>query len=108
MVGVSEFAKECAGAANYILGASGQSEFSAMTVHIEGGRVIVHNDAHPPKRQTANVAHEIAHALLHHPAAGLLSASGNRSFNPAIEEEANWLGPALLVSEEAALWVARV
>ena len=30
---------------------------------------------------------------------------GCRQFNRAHEEEANWLGPALLISEEAALYI---
>ncbi|TAI59863.1 hypothetical protein CWO89_43865 [Bradyrhizobium sp. Leo170] len=33
---------------------------------------------------------------------------GSRHYDPVIEEEANWLGPALLVSEEAAKHIARM
>jgi Zn-dependent peptidase ImmA (M78 family) len=106
VIGISEFENECPQATRYILSAVGRREISAGTFHICGDRVLVHNDAHHPKRQAANVAHEIAHALLHHPATGLLSDSGHRSFDPVLEEEANWLGPALLISEEAALWAA--
>ena len=36
------------------------------------------------------------------------SALRRQPADPAIEEEANWLGPALLVSEEAANHVARM
>jgi len=32
---------------------------------------------------------------------------GCRNFNNEIEEEANWLGPALLVSEEAAMYIVK-
>ena len=35
------------------------------------------------------------------------SGNGKRSINEEHEEEAKWLGPALLVSEEAALRIAR-
>lgn len=70
-------------------------------------RFIVHNDAHDPKRQSANIAHELAHALLHHPPKPPFDENGERHYSLELEEEANWLGPALLISEEAALWIAR-
>ncbi|EFO28607.1 putative toxin-antitoxin system, toxin component [Roseibium sp. TrichSKD4] len=44
--------------------------------------------------------------MRHHPTA-LFDADGNRDFIRAIEDEAEWLGPALLVSEEAALFAYR-
>jgi hypothetical protein len=34
-----------------------------------------------------------------------MNSLGLRHYDPAQEEEANWLGPALLISEEAALWL---
>jgi Zn-dependent peptidase ImmA (M78 family) len=72
--------------------------------------LIIHNDAHDRKRQAANIAHELAHALLIHPLQPLLNAQGERDQSESlklIEEEASWLGPALLISEEAALNIAR-
>lgn len=36
----------------------------------------------------------------------LTDESGARVFNRQHEDEANWLGPALLISEEAALHIA--
>jgi Zn-dependent peptidase ImmA (M78 family) len=65
--------------------------------------VIVHNDAHHLRRQAADLAHEISHGILGHPPSLILDDYGCRQFNRVHEEEANWLGPALLVSEEAAL-----
>lgn len=81
-----------------------RSEFSAITVFHGRKRCVVHNDSHAPVRRRANVAHEIAHALLNHPPHPLLCSSGQRKYESALEEEANWLGPVLLVPNEAARW----
>jgi Zn-dependent peptidase ImmA (M78 family) len=42
-----------------------------------------------------------------HPAAPALDANGCRYWDQSVEDEANWLAGALLVSEEAALQVVR-
>jgi len=83
----------------------GQAEFSAVTLCKGPNRLIIHNDAHHRKRQAANIAHELSHGILNHPSKPLLNEAGARHYDPAIEEEANWLGPALLISEEAALLI---
>ncbi|WP_051038192.1 ImmA/IrrE family metallo-endopeptidase [Thalassoporum mexicanum] len=80
--------------------------FSAVTVFDGYRRIIVHNDSHSPKRQSSNVAHELAHGILQHPPTVPFSECGCRNLNKEIEDEANWLGPALLISEEAALHTA--
>jgi hypothetical protein len=36
----------------------------------------------------------------------IFDPSGTRNYDKTMEEEANWLGPALLVSEEAAMHFA--
>jgi Zn-dependent peptidase ImmA (M78 family) len=79
--------------------------FSSATLFAGYRRLIVYNDAHHPRRQAADLAHEISHGLLRHPPAPILDSIGCRQFNRAHEEEANWLGPALLISEEAALYI---
>jgi Zn-dependent peptidase ImmA (M78 family) len=56
--------------------------------------------------QAANIAHELAHGLLMHPFAPLTGANGARIFDRQLEDEANWLGPALLISEKAAMVIA--
>ncbi|TCQ12919.1 ImmA/IrrE family metallo-endopeptidase [Rhizobium sp. PP-CC-3G-465] len=91
--------------AYFLLGA-GRRFFSAVTLEIFGIRWIVHNDAHDEGRQSSNIAHEIAHAVLHHAVPSLYAADGQRSHNKADEEEANWLGPALLISDEVSLFIA--
>lgn len=87
----------------YLMRGKGKKEFSA-TVCYEGIRAfIVNNDVHDTKRQASNVAHELAHILLGHPPAPPFDEEGKRDFLAEIEHEAEWLGPALLVSEDAAM-----
>jgi Zn-dependent peptidase ImmA (M78 family) len=81
--------------------------FSAVTVFCGCMRRIVHNDSHLIGRQSSNLAHELAHALLHHLPTPALNDLGSRNWDQTVENEANWLGGALLVSEEAALMIAR-
>ena len=78
--------------------------FSATTVFRGTRRLIVHNDAHAPARQRSDLAHELAHALLMHPPHPPFCSSGHREFNRRFEAEAGWLGPVLLVTNEAARW----
>ncbi len=85
----------------------GRSEFYAATVFRGVSRTIVFNDAHHPLRQTSDIAHELAHGILAHPPTPPISEFGCRNFDAQLEAEANWLGPALLVSREAALLIAR-
>jgi Zn-dependent peptidase ImmA (M78 family) len=80
--------------------------FSAVTVFAGTERMIVYNDSHSRGRQASDIAHELAHALLQHPAAPVFDAHGCRNWDAALEDEANWLAAALLISEEAALAIA--
>lgn len=90
----------------YLRTAKGQKDFSAVTLSVDEERFIVHNDAHDEKRQAADISHELAHGLLMHPPIRILDPSGTRNYDKGMEEEANWLGPALLVSDEAAMHIA--
>jgi Zn-dependent peptidase ImmA (M78 family) len=86
-----------------------QDEFSAVTVFNGRKRLIVHNDAHHQYRQAANIAHELSHAILLHPPTPPFKGNGERNYSEEVkefEDEANWLGPALLISQEAALHIA--
>lgn len=83
------------------------SAFSAVTIFNGRERHILHNDFHNLGRQASNLAHELAHALLHHPPTPALDDQGSRNWDQGVEDEANWLGGALLVSEEAALAIER-
>jgi len=81
--------------------------FSAVTVFCRSRRCIIYNDAHHRHRQASSISHEIGHGILGHPSTPPLNEYGCRHYDKAIEDEANWLGPALLISEEAALYIVR-
>jgi hypothetical protein len=83
--------------------------FSAATLppNENGKRILVLNDSHDLRRQNSNIAHEIAHILLGHPFTFPIDGSGSRNIDRELEEEANWLGPTILVSDEAALHIVQ-
>jgi len=106
LVKLSEFAKQAPKAVRHFTNVE-TGAFSAMTVFCGDRRMIVYNDRHSLTRQASDIAHEIAHALLFHPPQVALSEHGCRNWSDVYEDEANWLGGALLISEEAALLIAR-
>jgi Zn-dependent peptidase ImmA (M78 family) len=77
--------------------------FSAATVFRGRRRAIVYNDANSPGRQASDIAHELAHGILDHPPGPPLSEDGCRNFDRPLEDEANFLGPTLLIPKPAAL-----
>jgi Zn-dependent peptidase ImmA (M78 family) len=81
--------------------------FSAVTVWNGSERMIVYNDAHSRGRQASNITHELAHALLQHPPVPALDHRGCRSWDPELEEEADWLAGVLLITGDAALTIVR-
>jgi hypothetical protein len=102
---LSDFLEKHPEATTYLMGDQGRDEFFAMTLCGVSPKVIIYNDAQSPWRTAADIAHELAHLLLMHPSHRLSDATGRRHFDAELEAEANWLGPAILVSEEAALAV---
>ena len=78
-----------------------------MTVFHGSRRTIVHNDSHSPGRQASNVTHELGHALLLHNPTPALDDRGCRLWDQNVEDEAQWLAGALLLTEDAALWIVR-
>jgi Zn-dependent peptidase ImmA (M78 family) len=103
---LSAYDQDAPGAVRYFT-ETDQGAFSACTVFDGTRRVVVHNDAHLPGRQASNLAHELAHALLLHPPTPALDDRGCRLWNQDIEDEAAWLAGALLLTEDATLWIAR-
>lgn len=81
--------------------------FSAATVFLGPRRRIIYNDAHSRARQHSDMSHECAHALLRHPPRPAFDGSGCRDWDADEEDEANFLGAALLVTEEATLHIVR-
>ena len=80
---------------------------SAITILQGYRRLIVHNDTHHPNRQASNLSHELSDSILEHEPAPLANAEGQRFWNAEVEQEATWLGAALLVPREAALAMIR-
>ncbi|MCI0156568.1 ImmA/IrrE family metallo-endopeptidase [Leifsonia shinshuensis] len=81
--------------------------FSAVTVFDGTKRAIIHNDAHSPGRQNSNIGHELGHGLLGHPPTPPLDANGCRVWDEDVEDEANWLGGCLLVTDEMCMTIVR-
>src|SRR5262245_24503531 len=75
--------------------------FSAVTLFDGSRRRIVYNDAHSRGRQHSDIAHECAHGLLLHPPRPAFDGAGCRNWDENEEDEANWLGAALLITQEA-------
>lgn len=84
------------------------NRWSAFTIKVDAGHLIVHNTTHEPPRQESNVMHELAHIWLKHkpdsiePPGRLPFAT--RTFNQDQEDEAEWLGGCLQIPREAMLW----
>jgi Zn-dependent peptidase ImmA (M78 family) len=82
--------------------------FSAVTIFVSNyRRIIVHNENHHPHRQASNISHEISHTLLEHVPTAIIGSNGQRFWDSEMEQEANWLGAALLVPRDGALELAR-
>ena len=82
----------------------GSADFSAVTIFCgQHGckRLVCHNDGHAKTRQAANIAHELSHAILGHPATKPFEVDA------IAEEEAKWMGPAILVSQDCAVHIVR-
>ncbi len=106
VVPLRELSHEVPGAVHHFHSVDRQA-FSAATVFLGPARLIVYNDSHDRGRQASDIAHELAHALLEHPPKPALDPRGCRDWNREEEDEATWLAGALLISEEAALYIAR-
>jgi len=104
---LSSYTSEIPEAVQYYASNDSKS-FSAITICDGYRRRIIHNDSHNRRRQASNIAHELSHGILGHMPMPVLDSNGCRHFNREQEDEANWLGPALLISEEAALHIAKL
>lgn len=83
-----------------------QGALSAMTVFTPT-RTVVLNDLHHPNRQRSSLAHELAHALLMHEPLPVheIHFGGHRDSEQ--EQQAGFLGNALLLPEAACLAAVR-
>lgn len=109
IVPLSHLRRSASDAVRYLM-TLGRESFHAVTVgHGPHGtrRTILHNDGNALTRQASDIAHELSHVILGHPLDTPFDRDGNRCYNQEFEAEARWMGPALLVSEEAALAIVR-
>ena len=105
IVPLSEFQSTCPLGAEALLSHSGG--FSAMLLPVgQGKRIVIHNDSHSPGRQVSNLAHELAHVLLAHPAEVVCMGDLTRRADSLVEAEAAYLGGCILVPNEAAYRLA--
>lgn len=82
-----------------------KKQFFAVTLFIGNRRHIVFNDHVAATRQQSDIAHELSHAILGHPASELTNSSGGRHYNKTLEVEAACLSGVLLVPRAAAIAV---
>lgn len=80
-----------------------KKQFFAATLSVGNRKFIVFNDHVAPTRQQSDMAHELSHAILGHPASQLTDESGGRHYNKTLEAEAACLSGVLLVPRAAAI-----
>ena len=85
------------------------SSWSAVTLILPLHKVIILNSNHALVRQNSDLMHELAHLILEHKPARVDVTSGKLmildTYDKFQEEEANWLGGAILVPRDALLEV---
>ncbi|GAB3795029.1 hypothetical protein GCM10028798_03070 [Humibacter antri] len=95
-----------AGGAEYLLDDEPDA-LSAVTVFHGTRRHIVFNDSNSPARQRSDVSHELSHGLLLHEPTPALDDSGLRDWDQVMEDEAQYMAGALLLTEQAVLAALR-
>ncbi len=91
---------------------AGAKEWSGFTLRIGIHNLIVVNSEQSARRQNSVVMHELAHIMLGHELASAVQTSDGHlvpsAFNQEQEDEAAWLGAALLLPRPALLWMRRM
>lgn len=86
-----------------------EASWSAVTLTLPEGRFIIVNSSHSQARRNNDLMHEIAHIVLEHEPAQMVTSPNGLMFldnySAEQEEEADWLAAALLIPREAALKV---
>lgn len=86
-----------------------ESSWSAVTLTLPEGRFIIINSSHSQTRRNNDLMHEIAHIVLEHQPAQMVTSPNGLMFldnySTEQEDEADWLAAALLIPREAALKV---
>ncbi len=81
--------------------------WSAVSLQVNGQKIIIYNPRKSEGRQASDIAHEMAHFILEHDPATLIVSPpldfAMRSFDAKQEDEANWLAWCLLLPREELL-----
>ena len=87
----------------------GRSEWLGFTLHIGDRHLIVPNMALPRETQNSVVMHEVAHVMLGHGFAAASPTAGPivGTYDQDQEDEAAWLGSALILPRPAFSWMRR-
>jgi len=79
--------------------------WSAVSLAINGGWLLIYNPRKSKGRRASDIMHELAHFLLDHKPTTIIMSEeldlAIRSFNKKQEDEANWLGWAVLLPRDA-------
>ena len=94
------------GGAEYLIDEE-PSALSAVTVFDGSRRTIIFNDSNTAERQRSDVSHELGHGLLLHEPTPALDDSGLRAWNQVMEDEAQFMAGALLLTEQAIVAAVR-
>jgi Zn-dependent peptidase ImmA (M78 family) len=85
--------------------------WSATTLVLPSTTVVIYNPKKSKGRQASDIIHELAHIILgHEPSTVVFSEDGQlatRTFDQTQEDEANWLGWAMLLPREALMSARR-
>ena len=78
---------------------AGSGHWSAVSLPVAGGHLIVYNPTHSPGRVNNTLAHEVAHLLLDHRPATFTEVGDcpMRDYDDVQEREADWLAGSLLL-----------
>jgi len=85
--------------------------WSAVTVTIGKEHLVILNSAHDVVQRKIDLAHELAHVILHHESSNLFATPGGsialRIYGNEQKEEASWLAACLLLPRDALFYIRR-
>ncbi|MXW10512.1 MAG: ImmA/IrrE family metallo-endopeptidase [Gammaproteobacteria bacterium] len=88
-----------------------RDSWSAVTISLNGKRLVILNSGQSVARQTSSLAHELAHIILNHTTdQAVLTDEGflfRGNYDAVQEQEANWLASCLLVPRDGLLAAGR-
>lgn len=88
--------------------ADGKHQFSASTISVPYGHLIIYNQSHSFARTNSSIAHEASHVLLKHEFSSISDLKRvSREFDKDKEDEANWMAGCLLLPEDGLLWALK-